>query len=87
MKKFLAICLLLCSTCCFAKKSEHQEIIHLNQATLEELLTLDGIGQKKAESILQYRKDHQHFDQIEELEKIQGIGPKLIQKNLLRLAL
>lgn len=87
MKIFTLVILLFFSQFTCAKKTETQDIVYLNQATKNELMSLNGIGEKKAELIIQYRNQHHHFDQIEELEKIQGIGPKLIQKNLRRLAL
>ena len=38
-----------------------QGTININTATLEELQTIKGIGKKKAEAILQYRKEHGAF--------------------------
>ena len=61
--------------------------IHLNSASSEQLQQLSGIGEKKAEAILQYRQQHGKFKNIEELQNIKGIGPKLLQKNKDRLAL
>lgn len=55
-------------------------IVHLNRATLEELQTLNGIGKKKAEAILQYRTEHGSFHSIEELQQVKGIGPKAFEK-------
>jgi len=54
--------------------------IDINSANKKELITLKGIGAKKAEAILAYRKDH-CFKSIDELTKIKGIGKKLIEKN------
>jgi competence protein ComEA len=61
--------------------------IRLNSATSEQLQQLSGIGEKKAEAILQYRQAHGKFKTIDELQQIKGIGPKLLQKNRDRLAL
>jgi competence protein ComEA len=61
--------------------------IRLNSASAEQLQQLSGIGEKKAEAILQYRQQHGKFKTIEELQNIKGIGPKLLQKNKDRLAL
>ena len=61
--------------------------IRLNSANAEQLQQLSGIGEKKAEAILQYRQQHGKFKSIDELQNIKGIGPKLLQKNKDRLTL
>jgi len=54
--------------------------VDINSASKDELTTLKGIGAKKAEAIIAYRKEH-CFKTIDELTKIKGIGKKLIEKN------
>lgn len=66
-------------------KSELTNSIDLNSATLEELCTLEGIGIKKAQAILDWRKENGAFHSVEELTEVKGIGPKLLQRNLHRL--
>jgi len=55
--------------------------INLNKATAEELSQLKGIGMKYAERIVQYRDTNGPFKNVEELVNVQGIGPKLLEKN------
>lgn len=64
-----------------------QTTVDLNSATAEQLMTLKGIGKKKAEAIILYRQAHNGFKRIEELEQVKGIGPKLLAHNLRRLTL
>ncbi len=54
--------------------------INLNQATKEELMTLPGIGETKAEQILEYRENHGSFSSIDELMNISGIKEGVFQK-------
>ncbi len=47
--------------------------VNINTASKEELMTLAGIGEAKAESILKYRDEHGSFRSVEELMEIEGI--------------
>lgn len=50
--------------------------IDLNNATLEQLDTLDGVGPATARKIIAYRAQHGPFRSVAELSRIPGIGPK-----------
>lgn len=54
--------------------------LDLNTATVEELMTLSGIGQTKAEDILAYRKEHGGFSAPEEIMRIDGIKEGLYNR-------
>lgn len=56
-----------------------QGTVNINTATLEELQTIKGIGKKKAEAILQYRKEHGAFYTKEDLLQVKGIGKKALE--------
>ena len=56
-----------------------QGTVNINTATLEELQTIKGIGKKKAEAILQYRKEHGPFRTKEDLLQVKGIGKKALE--------
>ena len=56
-----------------------QGTVNINTATLEELQTIKGIGKKKAEAILQYRKEHGVFRTKEDLLQVKGIGKKALE--------
>ena len=53
--------------------------VNINTADKKELMTLDGIGSKKADEIIKYRTDNK-FNSIEDLKKVNGIGDKLFDK-------
>lgn len=62
------------------KKEVGKEVkVNINTATVEELKTLKGIGEKKAEAIIEYRKKNGSFKNKEELMKVRGIGKKLYE--------
>jgi competence protein ComEA len=50
--------------------------IDLNRASVKDLTQLKGVGQKYAARIVEYREENGQFNQIEDIMKIKGIGPK-----------
>lgn len=61
--------------------------ISLNNASLDELMTLDGIGEKKAQAIIDYRNKNNGFKSIEEILEVDGIGSTAYEKIKDRLTL
>lgn len=59
---------------------EQTQKIDINTADKEQLMTLSGIGEAKAESIIRYRAEHGNFAQIEDITNVDGIGESLFQK-------
>lgn len=60
--------------------ASRSELININTASAEELMSLNGIGEKKALTIVEYRKTNGPFDSIEELTNVSGIGEKTFEK-------
>lgn len=54
--------------------SDHK--IDLNTATLEQLMTVPGIGETYALRIIQYREEVGGFIHLEQLKEVQGVGDK-----------
>lgn len=54
--------------------------VNINTATLKELITLSGIGESKAQAILEYRTKNGNFKTLEDLKKVSGIGEAAYEK-------
>ena len=54
-------------------------LININTATQEELMTLSGIGESKAKDIITYRSENA-FTSIEDIKNVPGIGESLFAK-------
>ena len=60
-----------------SKEEAKEGKVNINTATVEELKTLKGVGDKKAGAIIEYRKKNGSFKTKEDLMKVRGIGKKL----------
>jgi len=56
------------------------EKINLNEATIEDLTTLPGIGESKAEKIIEYRNSNGPFKSTEDIMNVSGIGNAMYEK-------
>ncbi|MGB9670615.1 MAG: ComEA family DNA-binding protein [Halothiobacillaceae bacterium] len=54
--------------------------LDINSATAAQLENLNGIGPAKAQAIVDYRTKHGPFQKVEDLEKVDGIGSKMVEK-------
>ncbi|MCX8075054.1 MAG: helix-hairpin-helix domain-containing protein [Clostridia bacterium] len=61
------------------EKINNIDSININEASVEELDTLDGIGELTAKRIIEYRKN-QRFEIIEDIMNVEGIGQSKFNK-------
>ncbi len=54
--------------------------IKVNIASVEEMQTIPGIGEVKANAIVEYRDTYGRFEKLEDLTKVSGIGDKTVEK-------
>lgn len=55
-------------------------LVNINTATKEELMTVSGIGETKADAIIKYRKEVGLFKDISEITNVSGIGESTFEK-------
>ena len=66
--------------CICSENIENQIKVSINNATVEVLTTLSGIGESKAKDIINYRTENGPFKKIEDLKNVPGIGESLFAK-------
>ena len=54
--------------------------VNINNASIEKLQTLPGIGESIAKQIIEYRKENGNFEKIEDLKNVSGIGDSKLEK-------
>ena len=54
--------------------------IDLNHADRAQLLQLPGVGDVTAERIEEYRRSHNGFQSVDDLQRVRGVGPALLER-------
>lgn len=62
----------------FTEKTDSK--VSINSASLEELMTLSGIGEAKANAIISYRQENGNFTTLEDIKNVSGIGDSVYEK-------
>ena len=76
---FLAISLVLGLSLKLAHVKHQEPVkknvkVNINEAGIDELLEIPGVGPRTAKNIVEYRKEHGKFRSIEEIRHVKGIG-------------
>ena len=59
---------------------KEDNLISINTSSKEDLMTLDGIGESKAEAIIKYREEVGLFEKLEDIMNVSGIGKSAYSK-------
>lgn len=59
--------------------------VNINTASVEELCSLEGIGESKAAAIIEYREKNGDFRTPEEIMQVNGISKTIFNKNINRI--
>ncbi len=54
--------------------------VDINNATKDQLMSIKGVGDKKADAIIAYRKAN-CFKKVEDIVAVKGLGDKFVEKN------
>ena len=78
----ISLAVILASTCCAGAA----EKVNINTASLEQLMSLDRVGAKYAQRIIDYRETIGPFEKPEDIMKVKGVGKKTWEANKERIA-
>nr|WP_277601599.1 ComEA family DNA-binding protein [Colwellia sp. Arc7-635] len=62
-------------------------VVDINEADIETLALLKGVGEKRAKAIVAYRELHGKFNSVEDLLNVKGIGQRMLELNKERIKL
>ena len=55
--------------------------VNINTADKETLMSIKGVGEKRAEAIIAWREQYGPFKTVEQLSEVQGVGKAIVDDN------
>ena len=77
-KLFLALSLAAVVLCTVLAGLEQYVLVDLNTADLSALCTLPGVGEKRAQTILDYRTQNGPFERVEDAADVPGLTQTIV---------
>lgn len=68
------------------KPARGEAKVNINEASKAQLMKLAGVGPGMAERIIAFREAHGPFRRVQDLDKVEGVGKGVLQKNEGRLS-
>lgn len=65
---------------CISSTTTDNQLININTADEKKLQNINGVGEAKAKSIIEYREENGLFTTIEDIKNVPGIGDSLFEK-------
>jgi len=82
LRKVIFTLVVFCASLSFSQvHAQDQLALNINNASIEQLEKMKGIGARKAQAIVEYRLQNGNFATVEDLVKVKGIGTKFLSKN------
>ena len=82
----LALCLAAVGAGAEDKPAKAEGKVNINEASRAQLMKLSGVGPGTADRIISYRQAHGPFRRTQDLEKVEGVGKGVLEKNEGRIA-
>lgn len=57
------------------------DTININTADKATLTSIKGVGEKRAEAIIEYRNEYGPFESVDELASVRGVGQSTVDTN------
>ena len=76
---FAASCLMGSLAAADMNSGSDTAMVNINEASVDELAGLSGIGKAKAEAIIAYRSEHGKFESVDAIKNVKGIGTKIFE--------
>jgi len=57
------------------------QTVNINTADKETLMTVKGVGEKRAEAIIAFREQNGPFKSVDDLVLVQGVGQTIVDSN------
>ena len=74
-------CPYITNDACITKTNNNiSDLININTASKEQLMNLPGLGETKAQSIIEYRERNGNFKSIDGVKEVSGIGEAIFEK-------